>query len=178
MHLPGGTLPRLLKLARPRLITPSPTSAHRRCISREKAPSTPPYIGSAHHASIRLLSAQTGGASPRRSSCLVFHIGTIEHPLVISWRRTQLVHLPRGAPATLPYIGTPAPPPVIFYQRTELVHLVRGPAATPPYIGASTPALTVSYRRTQVVHFLKGASVTPPYLGTPKLLSTVTYRRT
>ena len=67
---------------------------------------------------------------------------------VVSYQRTQLLNLPRGAPATPPYRGTPTPPLVISYRLTQFVDLQGGTIATPPFIGTRTPPPTVFYRCT------------------------------
>lgn len=48
------------------------------------------------------------------------------------------MHFPRGAHATPAYIGVFTTPLVVSYRRTQLVHFPGGPHPTPLYLGSPT----------------------------------------
>ena len=111
---------------RPRRLRPSPNGAPS-CLRRHRPSRTGRPSWS--------ISREGASAPPP-------HMGFPRPPPAISYRRTQLVHLPGGAPALPPSIGSayapsakPEPPPDVSYRCTDFVHLSRGASAMPTYIG-------------------------------------------
>ena len=105
-------------------------------------------------------------------------IGKPTPPPAVSYRVTQLVHLPGGTPATPPYIGTPTPPLDFFCWFPQWVHLPGGAPATPLYLGMPIPPLAVSYWLPQLVHLPRGPLPWLPFAATPTPPPAVCYRRT